>query len=248
MPELDRFDLAQIWEVLERASFEPIVRLLGELRVVHATHPLPAEVLARLPGGVSGPASASATVPFQMPYRTWVERGGFADRLAPLPSGQEVQRWFTYMDHHGLETVHGFDLVTMALDRFNVEIGKVRLKVAGIEVPRSGARDVALIVLFLLTALLGLRLSQARKFFSKNPGISEIALRSTPGLLLADADGYGIDLLSFVIPAGTAIIVLVGSRGLADNILALALAGSIFVVGLLVAINRHHLVKEAIPS
>jgi hypothetical protein len=215
LPDLDQDDVGHVREILYRDSFAPVVSLLGELQRINAETPLPREVLEHLPDGVKQPPSAGMTVPFTFPYRTMVERGGFADRLAALPREDQVQAWLDFMKANGLDRVRGFDVLAGALADLNAEIGKTKLKIAGVEVQRAVAGDAALIVLALITFGLATRLRDARAYIcSLRPQEATLAIQRAPGIILMHDPRLGgrmeglLALGCCALPAVTAWIVL----------------------------------------
>jgi hypothetical protein len=252
LADLDPHDLGEVREILYRDSFDPIVLLLGDLQRLNVSVPLPPEVLDRLPKGVADRPLEGMSVPFSMPYKTMVERGGFADRLAPLPKAEHVQRWLEFLDENGLARVAGFDLLAGALSDFETEIGKAKLKFAGVDVKRDVAGDAALLVLCLMTISLAARLRGARIYLEPlGPEEGGFALSSAPGLLFwrIPPNRRWLDIpvvLACLSPAAIALMVLrVADRSALPPIVAVSLVVTTAAATIIIAIERARLVRQA---
>lgn len=188
--DLDAEDVAMVKEVLYRQDYGSVVAELNALRTLLARHDLPEEARRHLPQGVFQPDVMGIDVPFPAPYRVIVERGGFADSLAPLPPEDAVARWLGSMERLGIVTVGGFDAYSSVVGDFGNEIGKVSLKIAGINVPRAAARDAALAAICLLALLLGLRLRQMRLYADTvaDRQQRQNAIAAAPGFLFAGSE------------------------------------------------------------
>ncbi|WP_165907659.1 hypothetical protein [Primorskyibacter sedentarius] len=183
--QLDLYDVNDLIELLYRQDLDDIQGPLDEIRESIRATPLPEEAVADLPdflkmrrvdattdphlkplyGKASGTGDSfsSPMPPLPITYRQWVEKGGFAYRLTPLPERGEVDEFYAYMDDKGFTRIAGFDRYAAAYADFDQQLGTLKLSLFGVEVDRRIAATVASWLILLLIALLLLRLIIARR-------------------------------------------------------------------------------------
>lgn len=111
----------------------------------------------------TGVSFSSPSPPLPITYRQWVDKGGFAYRLTPLPQRGDVDKFFAYMEDKGFTKVEGFDQYAAAYADFDQQLGTLKLSLFGVEVDRRIAATVASWLIISLMALLLLRLIVARR-------------------------------------------------------------------------------------
>lgn len=185
LSQLDLYDVNDLTELLYLQDLDDIQSPLEEIRESIRATPLPEEVVADLPeflqmreadattdppleplyGKVSGTGDSfsSPIPPLPVTYRQWVEKGGFAYRLTPLPERGDVEEFYAFMDDKGFARVEGFDRYAAAYADFDQQLGTLKLSLFGVEVDRRIAATVASWLILLLMALLLLRLIVARR-------------------------------------------------------------------------------------
>jgi len=246
LPAVELPDLLYVRDVLYRDSFGTLAANLRILQRTIVERPLPDAALSHLPRGLTSTRLDGPSIPLPAPHRVIVERGGFADRLAPLPPEADVDAWFRLMQERGTSTVAGFDVLSAAFQEFDQEMGRLRLKIAGLDVPRAAARDGALILLALLAFQLTFRIRQARAFLA-HAGESGLSAR-TPGMILyADGArsvlGWLIDATSGLGATVVALIVLASPGGTTLHpAVPPALFALVAVMSLAAAVERRRLV------
>ncbi len=185
LSQLDLYDVNDLIELLYLQNLDDIQSPLEEIRESIRATPLPEEVVPDLPdflqmrqadattdppleplyGKVSGTRDSfsSPSPPLPITYRQWVEKGGFAYRLTPLPQRGEVDEFHAFMNDKGFTRIEGFDLYAAAYADFDQQLGTIKLSLFGVEVDRRIAATVASWLILLLMALLLLRLIVARR-------------------------------------------------------------------------------------
>lgn len=190
--DLDPEDVRDVLEVLYRDSFSSLQQQLGVLQRIIAKDPLPEGAADYLPDAVKKPPIENMTVPFVMPHRVMIEKGGFAYRLHALPTEAQIKGFLAEMAKLGVTSVEGFDRYQSEMALLETELGKVSLKVAGFAVPRAVARDLTLIIIALLATSLASRLKDCRRFVENLESVGEppADISNVPGLLFLDTSSW----------------------------------------------------------
>lgn len=225
--QLDLYDINDLIELLYRANLEDLIEPLNEIRASLQQQPLSEEAASGLPeflklppkkdeagtplkplyGKVSGTGDAvsSTSIPLPVTYRQEVEKAGFAYRLTPLPVRADVDQMYRYMEEGGFTKVAGFDEFLAAYERFDEQLGTIKLSLFGVQVDRRLATTVASWLIVPLIALLLLRLFVAKRVFDRIDDEESCAtILSTTGITYLHDGGTSKRTFSLII--GTSLL------------------------------------------
>lgn len=209
--ELNADSVKDAVEVLYRDDLAPLAQKATALAQLFERNGLAPAVRAALPDPLRKAPPPTMTTPVPMPYRTFLERGGFAtEALIPLPPRSDADAFAKYLVDRGFATVRGFDEYSEAFRQLDEAIGVNSLKVAGVTVDRRRARQVAMIALLALMVFLLIHLHIARTLidrFATTPGSRATAL-SVPSSFLGRAHGRGGPVLAIALLAWPVIAAL----------------------------------------